>query len=52
MYTPLGLRLGDTLDTVDTALVLQDTIDSVTRDGEDDFLKAARRPFVAARSYS
>ena len=30
MDTTLGLRLGDTLDTVDTALVLQDAIDPVT----------------------
>ena len=30
MDTPLSLCLGDTLDTVDTTLVLEDTIDPVT----------------------
>ena len=49
MDTALSLCLGDTLDTVDTALVLEDTIDPFTRDGEDDFLVATSRPFAHAR---
>ena len=38
MYTPLSLCLGDTLYTMYPTLILEYTIDSITRDGEDNFL--------------
>ena len=52
MHTSLSLSLRHTLHAVHTTLVLEDTIDAISRDREDDFLVAPSSALAHARDLS